>query len=254
MLEKFRAAKQQEIDRLKHQVQAGALPEIFPGQRLSFAEALLCSEPAAVIAEYKPASPSRGVISTDIQPREMARVYRAGGAGALSVLTEERYFQSSLSALWEMHGVGLPLLRKDFLFDRLQVRQTAATPASALLLIARMFVLEPAGLADLLQEAVQYGLEPVIEVFDEADLELARRAGATLIQVNNRDLSSLSVDLGRSRDLITRKRVSEIWISASGISRPEQVRELAALGFEACLIGTALMSSPNPLQMLQELI
>ncbi len=190
MLDKFRAAKQAEIRALKARAVSGSLPAVFPGQRPSFGAALRDSGQIAVIAEYKPASPSRGVIREGCPPQQMARVYADGGAQAISVLTEARYFRSSLSFLWEMEGFGLPLLRKDFLFDPLQVRQTAATPAAALLLIVRMFAAAPEVLAELLREADRYGLEAVVEVFDCSDLELARQANAKIIQVNNRDLDS----------------------------------------------------------------
>ena len=253
MLEKFRAAKQTEIRTLREQAHSGALPELYPGPRPSFAAALSRPNRGAVIAEYKPASPSQGVIRQDVRPGEMARIYHSGGARALSVLTEARYFQSGLSFLGEMAGVGLPLLRKDFLFDRLQVRQTATTPASALLLIARMFEARADTLAALLEDAQYFGLETVVEIFDASDLALARRAGARIIQVNNRDLAGLEVDLNNSRTLIAGKREHEVWIAASGFSRPAEIREMADLGFEACLIGTSIMRSPNPYRMLRKL-
>ncbi len=253
MLEKFRAAKQAEIRALKDRALSGSLPAVYPGQRPSFGAALRGFGQIAVIAEYKPASPSRGAIREGCPPQEMARVYANGGAQAISVLTEARYFRSSLSFLWEMDGFGLPLLRKDFLFDPLQVRQTAATPAAALLLIVRMFAAAPEVLAELLREAEQYGLEAVVEVFDGSDLELARQANAKIIQVNNRDLSTLKVDLNTSRGLIGRKQDTEVWICASGITRRDEVLEMGALGFEACLIGTSIMGSPDPSRMLREL-
>ncbi|MCF8038361.1 MAG: indole-3-glycerol-phosphate synthase [Desulfohalobiaceae bacterium] len=253
MLNRFKEAKQAEIEKLKEQHRAGALPEIFSGQRPSLAKALSPPGQLAIMAEYKPASPSRGVINPDVTPAEMAAVFSRGRAGAVSVLTEESYFQSSLACLGEMQATGLPLLRKDFILDPLQVRQTAATPASALLLIVRMFFYQPEVLAGLHRESARLGLETVVEVFDRQDLEMARRIGARIIQVNNRDLSSLEVDLETSRELIRQKHKDELWISASGISRGEQVREMAGLGFNACLVGTALMAGRDPLGKLKEL-
>ena len=253
MLEQFRAAKQTEIKTLREQARSKTLPDIYTGPRPSFALALGRGNRGGVIAEYKPASPSQGVIRRDIRPREMARIYHSGGARAVSVLTETRYFQSSLSYLEEMAGVGLPLLRKDFLFDPLQIRQTATTPASALLLIARMFEARADALAALIEEAQHFGLETVVEIFDVSDLALARGAEARIIQVNNRDLASLKVDLDNSRTLIAGKRDHEVWIAASGFSRPAEVREMADLGFEACLIGTSIMRSPDPSRTLREL-
>ncbi|MCF8106063.1 MAG: indole-3-glycerol-phosphate synthase [Desulfohalobiaceae bacterium] len=253
MLNRFKVAKQAEIEKLKEQHRAGTLPEIFPGRRPSLAKALSPPGQVAIIAEYKPASPSRGVINPDVSPAELAAVFKRGKAGAVSVLTEERYFQSSLACLGEMQAAGLPLLRKDFILDPLQVRQTAATPASALLLIVRLLKEQPEVLAGLYLESAKLGLEAVVEVFDRQDLELARRIGAGIIQVNNRDLNALEVDLETSRELIRQKHKDELWISASGISQGEQVREMAGLGFNACLVGTSLMAGRDPLGKLQEL-
>lgn len=253
MLEMFKAAKQAEIQTLEEQDRSGTLPEIFTGQRPSLSKALSRTGRSGVIAEYKPASPSRGVINTGKSSSQMAEIYYQGGALAISVLTEERYFQSSLSCLQDMQAPELPLLRKYFILDPLQVFQTAATPASALLLIVRLFSTQPDVLAAVHQETIELGLEAVVEVFDRQDLEVARQIGAGIIQVNNRDLSSLKVDLHTSRELIRQKQEGELWISASGISRGEQVREMTGLGFEACLIGTSLMESSDPLQKLQEL-
>ncbi|WP_449241896.1 indole-3-glycerol-phosphate synthase [Desulfovibrio sp.] len=245
MLERFRQAKQAEIARLRAAAEAGSLPAPLAGARPGFQAALAAGGPCAVIAEYKRASPSRGVINLSLEPGDVARMYAHAGASALSVLTEEVHFQGRLEYLAAMTGPGLPLLRKDFLFHPLQVLETAGTPASALLLIARMFR-EARELRDLREMAEGLGLEAVVEVFDTADMDLARESGAALIQVNNRDLERLSVSLDVSRGLAGQRREGEFWISASGVERPEQVRELASLGFGAVLVGTSLMSSADP--------
>ncbi len=245
MLEKFRLAKAAEIERLTRAAEAGSLPAPSTAPRPGFRAALAARGPCAVIAEYKRASPSRGEINLGLTPEDVAERYARAGAAALSVLTEEVYFQGRLAFLSAMTGPGLPLLRKDFLFHPLQVAETATTPASALLLIARMFG-DARGLRGLREQAEGLGLEAVVEVFDEADLDLAREAGATLIQVNNRDLDRLTVSLDVSRRLAPARREGEFWISASGVSEPAQVRALAGLGFGAVLVGTSLMSSPEP--------
>lgn len=245
MLEKFRAAKAAEIGRLERQGREGTLPLPLIGARPGFRKALEGRGPGAVIAEYKRASPSKGEINLGAGPAEVAEAYAKAGAAALSVLTEEVHFQGRLDYLAEMTGPGLPLLRKDFLFHPLQVDETASTPASALLLIARMFA-EVRDLRRMRQRAEVLGLETVTEVFDEADLERARESGATLLQVNNRDLATLAVDLAVSRRLAPLRRPGEFWISASGVSRPGEVDELAALGFGAVLVGTSLMSGADP--------
>lgn len=256
MLAKFREAQLPGLARLRKLSQEGRMPEPYVfgdhGQRPIFSLALRAAGRPAVIAEYKRASPSSGVINLELSPADVARMYAGGGAAALSVLTEEAHFQGSLGFLSDMAFAGLPLLRKDFLLDPLQVLETAATPASALLLIMRMFpgAAEVQNMLDLCRE---YGLEAVCEVFDEADLDMARWAGAEIIQVNNRDLDLLTTDLGVSRRLAPMKGDGEVWISASGLKTPQQVTEMAELGFDAVLIGTSLMSRPDPGAALKEL-
>jgi indole-3-glycerol phosphate synthase len=253
MLDRFSQAKAGEINRLKEQKRTGTFPAPWPGRRLSLEQTLKDNGPAAVIAEYKRASPSKGEINLELGPLEVARAYKEGGASALSVLTEEKFFMGSIDYLFTMEPVGLPMLRKDFVLDPLQVEQTAATPASALLLIVRMFP-DPAKMAELFRLATGLGLETVFEIFSEQELGSARKAGARLIQVNNRDLSSLDVDLTLSERLIAGRRAGEIWITASGISTPEQVARFRQLAFDGLLVGTSLMGSSDPGKCLQVLL
>lgn len=253
MLELFREAQLPGIARLRRLAEEGQLPAPWPftkkNPRPGFSEALLRAGAPAVIAEYKRASPSRGVINLALTPADVARMYADAGAAAFSVLTEEAHFQGSLRFLDEMAFAGRPMLRKDFLLDPLQVAETAATRASALLVIMRMFP-GAAEVKAMLSECARFGLEAVCEVFDEADLDLARWAGAEIIQVNNRDLDTLATDLGTSRRLAPLKRqgnqAGELWISASGLDAPEQLSEMADLGFDAVLIGTSLMAAADP--------
>lgn len=256
MLARFREAQLPGIARLRKLAAAGEMPApmAYPGRqgRPSFSRALRAAGSPAVIAEYKRASPSRGAINLDLSPADAARMYAANGAAAFSVLTEEAHFQGSLGYLSDMAFVGVPMLRKDFLLDPLQVAETAATPASALLLIMRMF-----DGADQVREMLglcrEHGLEAVCEVFDEADLDMARWAGAEIIQVNNRDLDLLVTDLDVSRRMVRTRGQGELWISASGLESPAQLEEMADLGFDAVLIGTSLMSRPDPGAALEEL-
>jgi len=248
-LEQFRQAKQKEIHTLRQLENIGMLPAPRAGRRASFAETL--KKPSAkphVIAEFKRASPSRGDIQPDFQPEEAARQYAEAGAACLSVLTEERFFRGSLDCLNRMAAAGLPLLRKDFLFDPLQVAATAATAASALLLIVRLTP-DAALLRSLREQAETYGMDAVVEVFDEGDLALARESGAKIVQVNARDLDTLSVDRSRCLQLAERFRYGgneEIWIAASGISACEHLRQASDAGFQAVLVGTSLMKDGKP--------
>jgi len=249
MLERFREAQLPGILRLRKLAEAGELPEpwTFEGnaERPAFARVLRGAGAPAVIAEYKRASPSRGVINLELSPADVARMYAQNGAAAFSVLTEQAHFQGSLGFLADMAFAGAPMLRKDFLIDPAQVLETAATPASALLLIMRMFP-GAADVREMLALCREHSLEAVCEVFDEADLDMARWAGAEIIQVNNRDLDRLTTDLDVSRRLAPLKGSGELWISASGLDDPDQLREMADLGFDAVLVGTSLMSRPDP--------
>ena len=252
MLEMFRAAKVKEVASLIELSAKGEMPPPYAGPRPSLVAGLKAAGPLPVIAEYKRASPSRGDINLTATPESIARAYANAGAGAISVLTEEDYFKGSLDFLARMAAPGLPLLRKDFILHPLQVVQTAATPASAFLIIVRM--LNDAVLGTLLREAKRQGLEAVTEVFSETDLERAQQASASIIQVNNRDLDSLKTDLAVSRSLVERKQAHEFWITASGIESHERLASLLDLGFDAALVGTSLMRGNDPGRELAELL
>lgn len=258
MLERFRAAQMPFVERLRALEREGRFPAPFDGPRPSLAGALAGGGPGALIAEYKRASPSRGDINLALAPEDAARAYAAAGAAALSVLTEQVWFKGRIDYLARMACAGLPLLRKDFLIHPLQARETASTPASALLLIVRMLDDEP--LRAMLQETHAAGLEAVLEVFDRADLDRARAAldltGArpAIIQVNNRDLNTMAVDSETSRTLAELKNSGEVWISASGVEKPDDVAERAALGFDGVLVGTALMDGADQKEALARLV
>ncbi|WP_243439571.1 indole-3-glycerol-phosphate synthase [Fundidesulfovibrio soli] len=244
MLNRFREAKQAEIERLVKLEDEGLMPPPFEGERPDFIRALWENGPGAVIAEYKRASPSRGEINMGLTPEQAAESYRKAGAAAMSVLTEEAYFKGSLEYLTRMAGAGLPLLRKDFILHPVQVIHTASTPASALLLIARMS--EADELRAMLGLAEAFGLACVVEVFDEADLDKVEPLEPEIIQVNNRDLDKLTTDFAVSERLAARKQEGQIWISASGIKTRADVERMAALGYDAVLVGTSLMSGEDP--------
>ncbi|MFP5239755.1 MAG: indole-3-glycerol phosphate synthase TrpC [Acidobacteriota bacterium] len=251
MLNRFREAKQAEIERLIKLEDEGLMPAPFEGERPDFIRALWENGPGAVIAEYKRASPSRGEINMGLTPEQAAEAYRKAGAAAMSVLTEETYFKGSLDFLARMAGAGLPLLRKDFILHPVQVIHTASTPASALLLIARMCEAEE--LREMLGLAQAFGLACVVEVFDEADLDKVEPLEPEIIQVNNRDLDTLKTDFAVSERLAARKQEGQIWISASGIKARADVERMAALGYDAVLVGTSLMSGEDPGAALAEL-
>lgn len=253
MLEQFMAAKQPEIRALQALAARNALPGPWPGVRPPFAAALKASGPMAVIAEYKRASPSRGVINQQSGAAEAGRLFKRAGAAAISVLTIKDYFDGELAYLTQIAPAGLPLLRKDFITHPLQVYQTAATPASALLLIVRLFKNGPGELEFLLKLSRQQQLETVVEVFDETDLDTAQQCGSPVIQVNNRNLDTLEMDYRTTRRLIVHKQPHETWIAASGITQRQQIDDLAAAGYDAVLIGSAIMAHSHPQAYLQSL-
>ena len=251
-LERFVTAKQAEVQELERLMQddaafvpGGALCP-WDGIRPSFREALerRGDAPMAVIAEFKKASPSRGVICAGLEPEDVARQYAECGANAVSILTEETYFQGDISYLSRASKAvpAMPLLRKDFIFHPAQVTATLATPASAMLLIVRLTP-DASQLRALRKQAEAGGVEAVVEVFDEADLILARESGARIIQVNARDLATLKVDREACLDLIHKcpPRCGELWIAASGMACRADLEAAARAGFHAALVGSALI-------------
>jgi len=246
-LDRFRQAKEDELTQLRRQPPG----HFFNGTRTSFLPAKGEGR-ISIIAEYKRSSPSRGVINEGISPAEIARLYTEGGAQAISVLTMEKYFGGKLDFLQEIaKHTTLPLLRKDFLFDALQVRQTATTPASALLLIVALTP-DVNQLRALRQLAESFGIEAVVEIFNEAELDLARASGAKIIQVNNRNLETLEVDMTTTLRLIKYRLPQERWIAASGIDSRDDLARLT--GYDAALVGSSLMVSKDPKQALKRLL
>jgi len=205
-----------------------------------------------IIAEFKRASPSKGMISDRLDAVEVANMYTNGGACAISVLTEEDYFLGSLNDLRRIReNVDLPILRRDFLVDDYQILESAAAGADAILLIAS--ILSPESLMRLQKLANDFGLDAVIEVHDREEIEIAIEVDAKIIGVNNRNLETFEVSLDTSRALIEHAPKGSILISESGISSPEQIAELRRVGYSGFLIGESLMRSNDPQRMLEEL-
>ena len=231
------------------QMKEAALAQPSP---LDFAAAL-CGEGLKLIAEVKKASPSKGVIRGDFRPVEIARVYAAGGAAAISVLTEARHFQGSLDYLRAIKDAlgDKPLLRKDFIFDPYQVYEARAYGADALLLIVAM--LEPGQMTELLALSRELGMGCLVEVHNEAELEVALASGASIIGINNRDLTSFTVDLavtGRLRPLIPPDRLV---VSESGIRSRDDIERVREWGVDAVLIGESFMAVPDIAARMREL-
>ena len=219
-----------------------------------FRRALLAGGRAPrVIAELKRRSPSRGELRPDFDPVAIAKAYEAGGAAALSVLTDQRFFGGSLAVLESVRGATrLPLLRKDFVVDAYQIDEARVAGADAVLLIAA--ALAPAELARLREHAVNLGLDVLVEVHDEAELDAAKGAGADLIGINNRDLKTFHTDLAVTERLAKRVPEGALVVAESGIFGREDVARLQRAGAAAFLVGESLMREPDPGLALRRLL
>ncbi len=217
-----------------------------------FRSALEAAEPPAVVAELKRRSPSRGEIRPDFDPVACAREYAEGGAAALSVLTDERFFGGRLEYLRLVRdAVPLPLLRKDFLLDPYQVDEARTAGADAVLLIVA--ALDAGALRALLERARQRGLDALVEVHDERELDAALAAGASLLGITNRDLRSFVTDLGVTERLAPRVPAGVFVVAVSGIAGPGDVARLARAGARAFLVGESLMRETRPGRALRRL-
>ena len=220
-------------------------------QRRDFRRALT-AKPPAIIAEIKKASPSKGVLSPDFNPGAQARAYFAGGAAALSVLTDRDFFQGGLSDLKTARATAfLPVLRKDFTIDELDVIEAAGAGADAILLIAA--ILTRGQLEEFRKLAESYGMAALVEVHGEDELAAALESGADLIGVNNRDLRTFEVSLETSLRLAARMPAGIVKVAESGIHAAEDVRRLRDAGFDAFLVGEHLMKSGDPAAALRAL-
>ena len=245
-LDRILEARRAEVDHRKRVLPEAALKYgVKAATPLRDFSAALCREGLNVIAELKPASPSRGVIREPFEPVELAQSLQTAGACALSVLTEGEFFRGSLKNLRDARkSIQLPVLRKDFIFDPWQVWESRANDADSFLLM--VVVLEDAPLRDLLALGREIGMEPLLEVHTREELDRALAAEARIIGVNNRNLKTLEVHTETSFELIDHIPESCIAVSESGIRTRGELENLRAAGFDAFLIGTRLMLSPDP--------
>lgn len=199
----------------------------------------------AVIAEIKRRSPSKGPLAPDLDPAALAVRYEAGGAVALSVLTDERWFGgTSADLLAARVATSLPVLRKDFIVDALQVSESRALGADAVLLIAA--ALESSLLADLHEQATGLGLAVLVEVHDEAELDRALTAGAGIVGVNSRDLQTFAEDLSTAERLVKHLPPDVIGVAESAVRSDADALRMASAGFDAVLVGEVLVRSEDP--------
>lgn len=207
-----------------------------------FAASLSSSTEMGVIAEYKRASPSKGIIRTDLDHVEVAKTYESHGAVAVSVLTDETFFQGHAEFLTDVHdAISLPVLRKDFTIDSYQIHEAYAIGADAILLIVSLLTLDE--LVRFQDEAGELGMACLIEAHNLRELDRALEAGAEIVGINNRDLADFTVTLQTSLDLKVEIPQGIITVSESGIDSKDDANVLAAAGFDAILVGESLMRS-----------
>lgn len=216
------------------------------GPPRDFGSALQGNGALAVIAEIKRRSPSKGELAPDLDPTVLASAYEAGGAACLSVLTDQLYFGGTVADLQDARAATrIPVLRKDFTIDEIQVYETRAIGADAVLLIAAA-VPDDALLGDLRTLASELGLAALVEVHDERELERSLAAGATLIGVNSRDLTTFGEDLDVAERLIERLPPDVVTVAESAIRNPADAQRMADAGFDAVLVGEALVRAEDP--------
>ncbi len=212
----------------------------------------LTASPPAIISEIKQASPSKGVFTEDFQPASIAKLYASGGAAALSVLTDEEFFQGKLGDLEAARAaVTIPVLRKDFTIDEVHVIEAAAHGADAILLIAA--ILDVAQMRGFRELAARYGMAALVEVHDDQELDAALESGAEIVGVNNRNLHTFQVTLDTSLRLVEKMPAGVVKVAESGIGSQADVELLRGAGFHAFLVGEHLMKSADPAGALREL-
>lgn len=252
ILEQIAADKRLEIAEMKIQRPIETLTPSGPESRHSFKAALSSDARIKVIAELKKASPSKGVLIEEFDPEDLAARYRRGGAVALSVLTEQKYFQGRLEYM-EIAGqtARLPILCKDFVVDPYQFPLAAHHGADAILLIARLLTRQT--LTQFIGLARECGLDALVEVHSEGELEIALESSAEIIGVNSRNLQTFEVDLVIAEKLAKLIPADKIKVAESGISSKEDIKRLSDAGYDCFLIGEALLKHANPAGFLEEL-
>jgi indole-3-glycerol phosphate synthase len=254
ILEEILDNTRQEISVLKKIMPLEQLREMpgFQRQYCSLVKALRCEE-ISVIAEIKKASPSKGVIRKDFNHYVLARAYSENGAAAISMLTDRKYFQGNIRFISDVRAsVSLPILRKDFIVDSYQLMEAKAFGADAVLLIAA--ALEPKQLHDLHDEANELGLDCLVEVHNEQELETLDLKQVKIVGINNRNLSDFTVDLTTTLRVASQIPLSITMVSESGISRRSDIDHLVAHGIHAVLVGESLMRAASPGEALRTLL
>ncbi|PKN10141.1 MAG: indole-3-glycerol phosphate synthase TrpC [Deltaproteobacteria bacterium HGW-Deltaproteobacteria-7] len=251
ILDKIIETKKEEVAQLKRQTTISALQKIITQLEpcRNFHQALR-ADACNIIAEVKCASPSRGRLIADFDPVSIAGLYEKNGAAAISVLTDEKYFSGHKNYLTQIRqNVMLPLLRKDFIIDEIQIYETRAIAADAVLLIVRVLGQK---LTEFILLSKELGLNPLVEVHTEEELDLALAANANIIGINNRNLDTFVTDIETSRKLSARIPRDKIVVAESGIKERKDITSLMRAGMNAFLIGEGLITAPDIGKKLRE--
>lgn len=250
ILERIVAVKHQEVAEARARVPASEMQRAAQARGgvrdfVGAMRARIAAGDAAVIAEVKKASPSKGVLRADFDPAAIAAAYERHGAACLSVLTDERFFQGSAAALQSARAACTrPVLRKDFMVDAYQVDEARAMGADAILLIAAC--LDDAQMADFEAQATALGMAVLVEVHDARELDRALRLRTPLVGVNNRNLRNFEVSLDTTLSLLSSLPPDRLLVTESGIANVADVRRMRSAGVQAFLVGEAFMREPDP--------
>ncbi|UCE83199.1 MAG: indole-3-glycerol phosphate synthase TrpC [Deltaproteobacteria bacterium] len=255
ILDDIVARKKEQVFQLKQRLSQAELDKavVSAPKPRDFISALRSGTKPAIIAEIKRASPSAGLIRDDLDVMAIAADYEKGGAAAVSVITEEDFFQGRLEYLEQTRAaVSLPLLCKDFIFDPIQILTARAAGADAVLLITAILAQDL--LVHLLRMACSLGMSCLVEVHDAEELARVIETDARIIGINNRDLKTFKVDLDTTLKLCSSIPPDRVVVSESGIQRHKDLQNLAAAGVNAVLVGTSLMRADDPGRKLRELM
>ena len=253
LLAEIVAHKRKEVEHIKETLLLHKIhKQLSESDIIDFPAALSDRNKINVIAEIKKASPSKGILKNDFDPVALAVKYKAGGAAALSVLTDEKYFHGSAENMdLAKQASGLPVLCKDFIIDAFQIFYARLMKADAVLLIVKL--LDKEKLKSMLKQVSELKMAALVEVHDEDETSIALDSGATIIGINNRNLDDFSVSLEVSEKLSSLVPKDVIKVAESGIFNSQDIRRLKNVGYNNFLIGEALMTSENPVQLLKEL-
>ena len=254
ILQKIVAQTSEDLKKRKQEISFSDLHSLegFEKPRISFKKAL--QKPGvSVIAEVKKGSPSKGIIREDFRPVDIALSYEDGGASAISVLTDKPFFMGDLEYLSAISKrVQLPLLRKDFIIDPFQIKEARAYGADAFLII--MAIVSDAQLDELLAAASEFGLDALVECYDQDDFDRVPFDRVDILGVNNRDLKNFEVDVHRGISILKQSPEGIVLVSESGISSGEDIALLKREGIDSVLIGEHFMRQPNPGQAVTDLL